>query len=215
VQDGGVGITSEELPKIFDKFYRVKNPRTRDVTGTGLGLSIVKGIQRVLEKRGLETVLAANGKDALARLGSQPFRLALLDIRMPDMDGVALLRKIRSQYPKTGVIMITGYPTIDNAVHCIKLGAIDYLVKPFSLDDLKSSLKKADFSDLAAVRSPVKNAGLETGVNKDVIVGQSLPMRKIFDKILKVASTDSTVLITGESGTGKELVARAIHQNGH
>jgi two-component system response regulator AtoC len=174
-----------------------------------------KGIQRVLEKRGLETVLAANGKDALARLASQPFRLALLDIRMPDMDGVALLRKIRSQYPKTGVIMITGYPTIDNAVHCIKLGAIDYLVKPFSLDDLKSSLKKADFSELAVVRSPVKNAGLESGVNKDVIVGQSLPMRKIFDKIFKVAPTDSTVLITGESGTGKELVARAIHQNSH
>lgn len=172
-----------------------------------------KGIQRVLEKKGLETVLAANGKDALARLDSQPFRLALLDIRMPDMDGVALLRKIRSQYPETGVIMITGYPTIDDAVHCIKLGAIDYLVKPFSLDDLKSSLRKADCSNLTEVRSTVKHAGLETGSTEDVMIGQSLPMRKIFDKILKVAPTDSTVLITGESGTGKELVARAIHQN--
>ncbi|HIJ40932.1 MAG TPA: sigma-54-dependent Fis family transcriptional regulator [Deltaproteobacteria bacterium] len=174
-----------------------------------------KGIQRVLEKKGLETVLAANGKDALARLDSQPFRLALLDIRMPDMDGVALLRTIRSQYPETGVIMITGYPTIDDAVHCIKLGAIDYLVKPFSLDDLKSSLRKADCSNLTEVRSTVKNAGLETGSTEDVMIGQSLPMRKIFDKILKVAPTDSTVLITGESGTGKELVARAIHQNSH
>ncbi len=172
-----------------------------------------KGIQRVLEKKGLETVLAANGKDALARLDAQPFRLVLLDIRMPDMDGVTLLRTIRSKYPGTGVIMITGYPTIDDAVHCIKLGAIDYLVKPFSLDDLKSSLRKADCATLTEAGGAVKHAGLKTGSTEDVIIGQSLPMRKIFDKILKVAPTDSTVLITGESGTGKELVARAIHQN--
>ena len=122
-----------------------------------------KGIQRVLEKRGLETVLAANGKDALQRLDAQPFRLVLLDIRMPDMDGVTLLRTIRLKYPETGVIMITGYPTIDDAVHCIKLGAIDYLVKPFSLDDLKLSLRKADCATLTEVGGAVKHAGLETG----------------------------------------------------
>ena len=190
-----------------------------ETTGTVLIVDdeavVRKGIQRALEKKGMKTVLAANGKGALALLDSQPFKLALLDIRMPDMDGVTLLRKIHSEYPETGVIMITGYPTIDNAVNCIKLGAIDYLVKPFSLDDLKSALKKADCLDATEGKSSTERAGLETGVNKDVMIGRSLPMRKIFDKILKVAPTDSTVLITGESGTGKELVARAIHRNSH
>ena len=170
------------------------------------------GISRVLENRGMMTVTTKSGTEAMDRMKTQAFDLILLDIRMPDMDGITLLKQIRAQYPDTHVIMITGYPTIDSAVHCIKLGALDYLVKPFRIDDLEAALSK--MGPRPDVLSPaVGKMGLKIDEKDSVIVGQSRPMKKIFEKILKVAPTDSVVLITGESGTGKELVARAIHAN--
>ena len=174
-----------------------------------------KGISRALEKRGLFTRVAGNGKDAMALMNDYPFDLVLLDIRMPDMDGLDVLALIRKKYPKTQVIMITGYPTIDTAVHCVKLGALDYLVKPFRLEDLDAALNKTDRPQLVPTKSVVDNNGLKIDSSKNLIIGQSRPMKAIFEKILRVAQSDSTVLISGESGTGKELVARAIHANSH
>jgi two-component system, NtrC family, response regulator AtoC len=146
-------------------------------------------------------------------LEHQSFDLVLLDIRLPDMDGVEVLRQIRLRSPETAVVMITGYPTIDSAVHCIKLGAVDYLVKPFRLDDLDAALKKSLSRQNSLMKPSVSSLGLEIDSKENLIIGQSRPMKIIFEKILKVASTGSTVMITGESGTGKELVARAIHAN--
>jgi two-component system response regulator AtoC len=171
------------------------------------------GIQRALENRRMATKLASRGQEALDLLEHQSFDLVLLDIRLPDMDGVEVLRQIRLRSPETAVIMITGYPTIDSAVHCIKLGAIDYLVKPFRLDDLDAALKKSLSHQNSLMKSSVSSLGLEIDSKENLIIGQSRPMKMIFEKILKVASTGSTVMITGESGTGKELVARAIHAN--
>jgi len=171
------------------------------------------GIQRVLEKKGMDVRTAGTGMEALNLLEKRPFDLVLLDIRMPDMDGISALRKIRVRRPEAAVIMITGYPTIDSAVHCIKLGAVDYLVKPFRLDDLDTALKKIDTRPTLSERTAARANGLEIESTRHLIIGQSRPMRRIFEKILKVAPTDSTVLITGESGTGKELIARAIHAN--
>ncbi len=173
-----------------------------------------KGISRALQKRGMSTKSAESGQTALNLLKDQPFDLVLLDIHMPDMDGIQILQQIRTKYPKTEAIMITGYPTIDSAVHCVKLGALDYLVKPFRLDDLEAALNKTGrppqpISDLPII----DDKGLKIESTKDLIIGQSPPMKAIFEKILKVAKTDSTILISGESGTGKELVARAIHTN--
>ncbi|MCD4715454.1 MAG: sigma-54 dependent transcriptional regulator, partial [Desulfobacterales bacterium] len=171
------------------------------------------GINKALHNRGMTTKLAANGREALLLLGSHAFDLVILDIRMPDIDGVEVLKKIRSQYPETDVIMITGYPTIDTAVHCIKLGALDFLVKPFRLDDLDAALNKISSSSGPPRKSVIESNGLRFDSKKKLIIGRSRPIKEIFEKIVKVAPTDSTVLITGESGTGKELVARAIHEN--
>jgi DNA-binding NtrC family response regulator len=170
------------------------------------------GIRRALEGRGMTSVLAATGEEGLSLMEHQAFDLVLLDIRMPDLDGVTVLRHIRSRYPGTPVIMITGYPTIDTAVECTKLGAEDYLVKPFRLSDLEASLSKLEGRQTpdADARSAAER-GLRIDDSQDRIIGESPEMQSLFDKILKVAPTDSTVLITGESGTGKELVARAIH----
>ena len=170
------------------------------------------GIRRALEGRGMTSVLAATGEEGLSLLEHQAFDLVLLDIRMPDLDGVTVLRHIRSRYPGTPVIMITGYPTIDTAVECTKLGAEDYLVKPFRLADLEASLSKLEGRQTPDVEPrPAAERGLRIDDSQDRIIGESPEMESLFDKILKVAPTDSTVLITGESGTGKELVARAIH----
>ncbi len=173
-----------------------------------------KGISRALQKRGMSTKTAESGKSALDLLNDHPFDLVLLDIHMPDMDGIQMLKQIRTKYPDTEAIMITGYPTIDSAVHCVKLGALDYLVKPFRLDDLEAALNKTGRQPQHISDKPViDEKGLKVESSKDLIIGQSRPMKAIFEKILKVAKTDSTVLISGESGTGKELVARAVHTN--
>jgi len=172
------------------------------------------GISRALNEDDRLTVTASGGNEALDILKDQSFDLVLLDIKMPDMDGLSVLKHIKTLYPSLNVIMITGYPTIDTAVHCIKVGAIDYLVKPFRLDDLEVSLKKIERSSIPS--QDIELSGMEiNGLNidsfQDFIIGKSSVMKSVFEKVLKVAPTDSTVLISGESGTGKELIAKAIH----
>ena len=172
-----------------------------------------KGISRALANRKMRATEAASGKEALACLETQVFDLVILDIKMEDMDGTEVLKQIRHQYPGTSVVMITGYPTIATAVHCTKLGALDYLTKPFSLDDLDAAISKV-YRGKTISREPSTGCNdLKLDSPKHLIVGQSPPMKKIFEKIARVAPTESSVLISGESGTGKELVARAIHAN--
>ena len=172
---------------------------------------IRNGIKRALQNRDIPSTLAANGREALDLLDHQAFDLVLLDIRMPDMSGMEVLKKIRSRHNNTKIVMITGYPTIDTAVKCIKLGAVDYLVKPFRLDDLEAALKKIQDTADGPLMTGMKDPELRIDGHNNLMIGESRPMKDLFERILKVAPTDSTVLITGESGTGKELVAKAIH----
>ncbi|MGD8433447.1 MAG: sigma-54 dependent transcriptional regulator [Syntrophobacterales bacterium] len=169
------------------------------------------GIARVLEGQGLSVRMAADGNSALEIMEAETIDIVLIDIKMPGMDGIEVLKHIHTNYPETAVIMITGYPTIETAVESIKLGAIDYLTKPFRVDELEALVLKAQEQLIQG------NLSVSSLIQDDQeqlipsIVGNSPAMREVFFKIRRAAPSDSTMLLTGESGTGKELVARAIH----
>ncbi|OGR08848.1 MAG: sigma-54-dependent Fis family transcriptional regulator [Desulfobacca sp. RBG_16_58_9] len=169
------------------------------------------GIAQVLGRRQLAVATAASADEALEILNQRPVAIILLDIKLPDVDGIEFLRLLRKDFPETEIIMITGYPTIQGAVECIKLGALDYLVKPFRIDELEAVVEKAR-ERLSQKSTPKKPEPEEAGaLGLDFIIGESPAMKQVYAKIRRAAPSDSTVLLTGESGTGKELAARAIH----
>jgi len=173
--------------------------------------AVRRGIVQVLGRRQLTVSTAASAHEALEILNQRPFAIIFLDIKLPDVDGIEFLRLLRKDFPETEIIMITGYPTIQGAVECIKLGALDYLVKPFRIDELEAVVEKARecLSQKSTQKKPEPEEAGALGL--DFIIGESPAMKQVYAKIRRAAPSDSTVLLTGESGTGKELAARAIH----
>ena len=171
-------------------------------------------MQRILEimlrKLGHEVVCADNGIAALQALQAAPFDLVLSDLRMPGMGGMELLRTLRANGNDVPVIIITAYGTIESAVDAMKLGASEYLVRPFDVDALELIVNRI----LALGRVHRENEFLRNEVGKGwgEFIGQSAAMRRVYELIRQVAPGKTTVLVTGETGTGKELVARAIHR---
>jgi DNA-binding NtrC family response regulator len=170
-----------------------------------------ESLGRWFEEEGYVVETATSARDALLKLPSQQWDLALLDIKMPGMDGLELHRKIREVDPEIIVVIMTGYGSVETAVQALKDGAYDYITKPFDPDDLGRLLSKA----LEHRKVKQENVRLRESLDElqaVELVGQSRPMRTVLELVRTVAPTDTPVLIHGESGTGKELVARAIHQ---
>ncbi len=158
-----------------------------------------------------EVTPAKSGEEALVLLEKQSFDLVLSDIRMGKVDGMELLRRARELVPSMPVIMLTAYGTVSTAVDALKLGAFDYLTKPFKIDELLHTVRRALEYNRAMQENAVLKAQIETRYRMGNIVAESPSMQKVCEMIRRVGPTDATVLITGESGTGKEIVAKAIH----
>ncbi len=154
---------------------------------------------------------AMNGRDALEKLEAEAADVIITDVKMPDMDGIELLRAVREFLPDVGVILMTAFATVETAREAFKLGADDFIQKPFDVEELKIIVRKAiEKQVLITENRAFKRAQRERGSIKN-IVGSSVKMQAVYQMIETVAEVQSTVLVTGESGTGKELVARAIH----
>ena len=170
-----------------------------------------ESFQHWFEKIGHHVETAASGPEALNRLAKTPFDLMFVDIKMPDMDGIELLRRIKSEYADTTVVIITAYGSIESAIQAMKIGAADYLLKPFKPDQLTLVMEKVNQQRKISEEYHYLKNRLEKMTRFDNIIGRSPAMEKIFDLILEVAQSDAAVLLIGETGTGKELIAKAIH----
>ncbi|MBW2610604.1 MAG: sigma-54-dependent Fis family transcriptional regulator [Deltaproteobacteria bacterium] len=174
-------------------------------------------LQVMLDKAGYVSEAAADGIEGLSLMEKQDFDFILCDLKMPKMDGMAFLEKARAKYPGKTIIMMSAYGTFDTALEAMKIGAYDYISKPFKADEVLLTLKKVEERE----RLKEENLRLQDRLKKieqrysfGNIVARSEAMANVFDLVNKVADHKTTVLITGDSGTGKELIAKAIHSSG-
>jgi len=174
---------------------------------------VCESCKRILEEEGYEAETALSGKEAFEKMKANPFDIVITDLKMPGIDGMEVLRTFRREYPDSIIIMITGFSTVETAVEAMKLGAFDYIPKPFTPDEVAIVVKKAIEKKNLMLENIYLRQELQEKYGFHNIVGKSKKMQEIYRIIAKVAVTDSTVLIYGQSGTGKELIARAIHFN--
>ena len=172
--------------------------------------NILSTLRRALELEGYAVEVAGSGRLGLEKLGARDFDLVMLDVMMPELDGLQTLKLLREKDPELPVVMMSGHGTIETAVQATRLGAHDFIEKPLSTEKTLLSIKNA----LALASLKRENARLSAESRADfAMIGSGARMRAIFDKLRKTAPTAGRVLITGENGTGKELVARALHQH--
>lgn len=174
---------------------------------------VIKSCMRILDGCGYQIESANDGREALRKVEDNPYDVMILDIMMPNLGGLDVLRRVKEAHPDIDVIMITGLSQIDTAVQAMKLGAFDYISKPFEPDELKLVVQRA----LERRQLMQENLSLKSEVSSkyrfENIIGSSPQMQAVYRLVAQCAPTNSTVLLTGESGTGKEVIARAIHYN--
>ena len=165
----------------------------------------------MLESAGHEVVLAGGGLAALERLAAEPFDVVLTDLRMPEIDGMAVLRAARSASPDPDVVMMTAHATAQNAVEAMKEGAVDYLLKPIAMDELRIRIARIAERRALSARAVTLARRLDAREGFGRVVAESAKLRALVAQARQIATTDEPVLLLGESGTGKNLFARAIH----
>jgi len=174
----------------------------------------LRPLQRTLELAEYEVLAVPSGEDAIDLLKGDDVDLVLTDKRLPGMDGVELVRRLKAEHPDLGVVVMTAYGTIESAVEAMKLGAADYLVKPFEAAEVLMVVRHAiEFQELRAASRASLRRNQERFTLRN-IVAQSAAMREVFELVSSVAELDTTVLIHGETGVGKELLARSLHFSG-
>ncbi|MBP8625603.1 MAG: sigma-54-dependent Fis family transcriptional regulator [Syntrophorhabdaceae bacterium] len=174
-------------------------------------VQLAEAFKKQLSKEGMDVTAVASGAEALMIINQEDFDVAVLDIKLNDIQGVDLLSKMRQIEPNIEVIMLTGYASIDTAIRSMKLGAYDYLTKPCKISELSSVISKAYEKKSLKDKNILLKEHIQRIIAQDEFVGNSKQMQKVKDFISLVAPSDTPVLIQGETGTGKELAARAIH----
>ena len=167
----------------------------------------------ILKREGYDVETASNGEEGLQRISISHFDQILSDIRMPNMDGLEFLRKVQKAGVDGTIIMMSAYGTVDSAIEAMKLGAYDYISKPFKPDEVILTLRKAEERERLRKENEILRREVKKEYSFQNIISKNEGMQKIFEVIRKVAVYKSTILIMGESGTGKELIARALHHN--
>ncbi|HEY7374761.1 MAG TPA: sigma-54 dependent transcriptional regulator [Polyangia bacterium] len=188
----------------------VSSTETKRVLVADDELNMRRVLEAMLRREGYDVITAANGQEALGGMNAG-VQMVITDLKMPVLDGMALLKKLSVDYPDVPVVMITAHGSVENAVEAVKLGAFDYLEKPFEQEQIRQVVAKAMNTYTLARQNARPEEPSVRGRFR--LVGQSPAIMQIFAVVEKVANTPSTVLITGESGTGKELIARALHEN--
>jgi len=167
--------------------------------------------QQALSRSGNRVEVAEEGIKGLEMLGKESFDLVILDLKMPGLSGMEVLKRIKEDESEIVVVVITGYATVESAVEAMKVGAYDFIPKPFTPESLRMIVDRALEKRKLSLENILLRAELKEKISEDMIIGQNAKMREVEQLVRKAAPTDSTVMITGETGTGKELIARAIH----
>ena len=176
--------------------------------------SIREFLEIMLKKEGYEVSCAEDGQVAVDILKKKSFDLVISDMQMPNLSGMDLLKHVKDQYPDVVFMMITAFGTTETAVEAMKIGAYDYITKPFKIDEVRINIANALRSQGLEVENRNLKKELNIEYNFQNLVGNSEPMHRIFELIRRVSLAPTNILITGESGTGKEVIAKAIHYNG-
>lgn len=176
--------------------------------------SIREFLEIMLKKEGYEVTCAEDGAKAKDLLQKRSFDMVISDLQMPNMTGIELLRHVKETYPDLVFMLITAFGTTESAVEAMKMGAYDYLTKPFKIDEVRINIQNALRTKSLEVENRVLKKELTKEYSFQNLVGNSESMHRIYDMVKRVSQTPTNVLITGESGTGKEVIAKAVHYNG-